>query len=89
MQAYTRKLGQCLLDIATNTNSAAARADLQRCTMESNAMLTCVAMANPKSFSGFHSRRMDGVTGADNSHLSDAFYIEMLVCPVFPFCLAA
>ncbi len=48
--------------------------------MESNAMLTCVAMANPKSFSSFHSRRLDGVSGKDNSHLSDTFYTEMLVC---------
>ena len=79
MQAYARKLGQCLLDIATNSNTSAAQADLRCCTTEGNAMLTCVAMANPKSFSSFHGRRLDGQSGAGNSHLSDVFYTEMLV----------
>ena len=79
-QVYARKLGQCLLDIATNTNRTAAEANLRQYTIESNVLLLCLAMANPKSFSSFHGLRLDGVTGEGNSHLSDAFYTEMLVC---------
>lgn len=79
MQAYARKLGQCLLEIATGTDSSRAQADMQRCTMETHALNLCVAMSNPRGFSKFHSQRLDGLPGVDNSHLSDTFYVEMLV----------
>lgn len=79
MQAYARKLGQCLLDVATGTDTSRAHADMQRCTMETHALNLCVAMSNPRGFSKFHSQRLDGLPGADNSHLSDTFYVEMLV----------
>lgn len=75
---YARKLGQCLLDIATGKDLDTAQAKLQLYTTEANAMLICVAMANPKSFSSFHAMRLDGISG-DNSNLSDTFYAEMLV----------
>ena len=78
VQVYARKLGQCLLDIATGRNAGDAEAKLQLWTTEANAMLMCIAMANPKSFSSFHGMRLDGVSG-DNCHLSDTFYAEMLV----------
>ena len=82
-QVYTRKLGQCLVDLAAHTNSSRAEADLQRYTTEVSVMLMCMAMANPKGFSSFHGMRLDGLLGEDKSksHLSDDFYAEMLVWP--------
>lgn len=77
--AYARKLGQCLLEIATGTDTSRAEAEMQSCTMETHALNLCVAIGNPTSFSKFHSQRLDGLSGADNSHLSDTFYVEMLV----------
>ena len=79
LQAYARKLGQCLLELATSTDTSRAEAEMQSCTMETHALNLCVAMGNPRSFSRFHSQRLDGLSGADNSHLSDTFYVEMLV----------
>jgi len=79
MQAYARKLGQCLLELATRTDTSRAEAEMQSCTMETHALNLCVAMGNPRTFSKFHSQRLDGLSGADNSHLSDTFYVEMLV----------
>jgi len=79
VQAYARKLGQCLLELATSTDTSGAEAEMQSCTMETHALNLCVAMGNPRSFSKFHSQRLDGLSGADNSHLSDTFYVEMLV----------
>ena len=79
MQAYARKLGQCLLDLATSTDTSTAEAEMQSCTMETHALNLCVAIGNPISFSKFHSQRLDGLSGADSSHLSDTFYVEMLV----------
>ena len=79
LQAYARKLGQCLLELATSTDTSRAEAEMQSCTMETHALNLCVAMGNPRSFSKFHSQRLDGLSGADNSHLSDTFYVEMLV----------
>ena len=78
IQVYARKLGQCLLDITSGKDINTAQAKLQLYTTEANAMLICVAMANPKSFSSFHGMRLDGMSG-DNSDLSDTFYAEMLV----------
>ncbi|DBA68756.1 TPA: hypothetical protein ACH3X2_013375 [Trebouxia sp. C0005] len=76
--AHARKLGQCLFEVATSTNTSRAEAEMQSCTMETHALNLCVAMGNPRSFSKFHSQRLDGLSGADNSHLSDTFYVEML-----------
>lgn len=90
LQAYARKLGQCLLELATSTDTGRAEAEMQSCTMETHALNLCVAIGNPRSFSRFHSQRLDGLSGADNSHLSDTFYVEMLVwCSLTACCAAA
>ncbi len=80
MQAYARKISQCLTQIAQQNGSASDLMDvLHKWTSEVSAMLVFLAVGNLKNYLAFTSSRLDGNMGPSVSQLPDTFYQDFVV----------
>ena len=80
MQAYARKISQCLTQIAQQSGSTSdLMEELQKWTSEVSAMLVFLAVGNLKNYLTFTSSRLDGTIGPSVSQLPDTFYQDFVV----------
>ena len=67
LQAYVRKLAQCLLDVQSNSNhDNMATVHLRRWSLEVTALFVCFGMGNPRNIGVLHALNM-----ADGSMFMD------------------
>ncbi len=80
MQAYARKISQCLTQTAQQNGSTPdLMQELHKWTSEVSAMLVFLAVGNLKNYVAFTSSRLDGNIGPSVSQLPDKFYQDFLV----------
>ena len=80
MQAYARKISQCLTQIAQQQGSTSdAMQELHKWTSEVSALLVFLAVGNLKNYLSFSSSRLDGNLGPSVSQLPDTFYQDFVV----------
>ncbi|DBA95755.1 TPA: hypothetical protein ACH3X1_001309 [Trebouxia sp. C0004] len=77
--AYTRKIRQCLTQIAQQKGSTSdTMEDLHKWTSEVSAMLVFLAVGNLRNYLSFTSSRLDGNIGPSVSQLPDTFYQDFV-----------
>lgn len=80
MQAYARKISQCLTQIAQQSGSTSdLMQELHKWTSEVSGMLVFLAVGNLKNYLAFSSSRLDGNIGPSVSQLPDNFYQDFEV----------
>lgn len=80
MQAYARKISQCLTQIAQQSGSTSdLMEELHKWTSEVSAMLVFLAVGNLKNYLTFTSSRLDGNIGPSVSQLPDTYYRDFVV----------
>ena len=81
VQAYARKLGDCLMEVTragAGANSPALR-QLRTWTSECSSLRVFMVLGSPKKFEAYIAKRLDGKPGLPASELDDRWYRSMLV----------
>ena len=83
LQAYARKLGDCLIEItrAGSGINSEALTQLRTWTSECSSLRVFMVLGSPKKFEAYIAKRLDGKPGLDASELDDSWYDSMLVRP--------